>query len=111
MAGNPRPQKAPSAFDRVERLVGAPLEDIVRTRRFADAAILVVKAQNAGSGLVERGTRFVWHLVNLPTRSDVAKLGRQISVLEEQLRLLSADEQPAPSRPAAQRRRRDRSDS
>lgn len=97
------------AFDRTERTVGRPLERLVTTRRFNDALVVTVRLQGALVGAFERQTRTVLHFWNMPARSDVRRLSRQVATLTGEVRTLSArlDEQqqrrrprPAPKTPA-----------
>jgi hypothetical protein len=74
------------AFDRAERLAGEPLEDAVQTRTFVDALVLSVRLHKALWRSVERGTRTAVHLVNLPARSDVDRLSRQVAAMRRELR-------------------------
>jgi hypothetical protein len=73
-------------FDRAERLAGEPLEDAVQTRTFVDALVLSLRVQKALWSSVERGTRTVVHLCNLPARSDVDRLSRQVAAMRNELR-------------------------
>ncbi len=78
------------AFDRVERAVGAPLEEVVQTRRFADVVVVSLRAHRLARRAFEQGTREVLHLWNLPARSDVERVNRQVAALRRELRELSA---------------------
>lgn len=94
-------QKPPwwRAFDKVERAVGEPLEEVVASRPYVDAMLTGMKAQRkvlgavgrAASGAVEK----VLHAVQIPTRSDVRRLNNQIVELATELRQLSADRDSA----------------
>lgn len=77
-------------FDRAERLVGRRLEDLVSTRTFNDLLVLAFRSQNAAYRLFERQTGAVLHLWNMPTRSDVGKLRRQVGALSADLRELAS---------------------
>ena len=77
------------SFDRAERLVGAPLEDFVHTRQFADAMVVAFKLQTGSRRVVESSTRTLLHLWNIPTRSDVMRVSRQIAVLENSVRSMA----------------------
>lgn len=77
------------SFDRAERLVGAPLEDAVRTRQFADAMVVAFRIQTGGRRIVEGSTRRFLHLWNIPTRSDVMRMSRQIASLENTVRSMA----------------------
>src|SRR5262245_36658787 len=77
------------AFDKVERRVGVPLEQLVATATFTEVLVRGFRWQLAVGRLVEHATRTAWHLVNLPTRSDLAWVSRQIASLENDVRMLS----------------------
>src|SRR5215212_10122094 len=74
------------AFDRVERPVGAALEDVARSPRFAQALGLTTRARAGVQHELERQTRRLWHAANLPAGSDVARLRRQLAALDRELR-------------------------
>ncbi|MDP9435207.1 MAG: hypothetical protein M3P93_08460 [Actinomycetota bacterium] len=86
-------EKAPKplwrrAFDATEQTVAPHLERGVQSSAFADAVAL---AQQGSAGVrkrVDGVTRGVWHLLNLPARSDVRRLRRQVSSLDREVRLL-----------------------
>jgi hypothetical protein len=75
-------------FNRAERLVGKPLEDLVATRRFNDLMVRALQVEHAAQQLMERQTRAAVHLLNLPARSDVTSLRRQIGALRSDIRQL-----------------------
>jgi hypothetical protein len=77
-------------FDRAERAVGRPLEDVVASRRFSDVLALGLRAEGALRGLFERQTRTVLHFWNMPARTDVARLNRQVATLTNEVRALAA---------------------
>jgi hypothetical protein len=74
------------AFDRVERPVGAALEDVARSPRFVQALGLTTRARAGVRGELERQTRRLWHAANLPAGSDVAHLRRPLAALDHELR-------------------------
>lgn len=76
------------AFSAVEGAVGPHVEAFVHGSKFSSAVVVVAKVKSGVSGIVERRTRDVWHLVNLPAGSDVAKLRHQIGDLDHEVRLL-----------------------
>jgi hypothetical protein len=76
-------------FDRVERIVGRPLERVVDTSRFAEVLVLAFRAQGVVGRLAERQTRAALHLCNIPSRSDVKRINRQLAVLANEIRRLS----------------------
>jgi len=77
-------------FDRAERLAGKPLEDAVQTTTFTDLVVLSFRAQRAMWHGVERGTRTALHLCNLPARTDVDRLSRNVAAMRHELRDMSA---------------------
>jgi hypothetical protein len=81
------------AFDRVERTVGKPLEDAVASRRYIDVIVLSMKLQIAVNRRIRRtiDKRIggMLNAINLPTRSDVRRLNKQITVLTGEVRALS----------------------
>ena len=78
------------AFDRAERTVGGPLEDAVGSRVVGDLIALGFRAEGALQGLFERQTSAVLHFWNMPARSDVARLNRQVAALTAEVRALAA---------------------
>lgn len=76
------------AFMAVEGALGPRVEEIVHGPVFSTAVVVVQKVQSGVSSAVERRTRRVWHLVNLPAGSDVRKLRNQIGDLDHEVRLL-----------------------
>ena len=76
------------AFMAVEGALGPRVEEIVHGPAFSTAVVVVQKVQSGVSSAVERRTRRVWHLVNLPAGSDVRKLRNQIGDLDHEVRLL-----------------------
>ena len=95
------------AFDRVERAVGGPLESVVAGQPFNDLMVLVFRAQGAMYDAFEHQTRAILHLWNLPARSDVTRLHRQVGALSAEVRALAErleeQQQQAESRAATGR--------
>ena len=95
------------AFDRVERAVGWPLESVVAGQPFNDLMVLVFRAQGAMYDAFEHQTRAILHLWNLPARSDVTRLHRQVGALSAEVRALAErleeQQQQAESRAATGR--------
>ena len=58
--------------------------EFVHGPKFSTAVVIVKKVQSGVSGVVERRTRRVWHLVNLPAGSDVRKNRNQIGDLDHE---------------------------
>jgi hypothetical protein len=76
-------------FDKAEEVVAPRLEEAVRGDTFLDALGLAARARARLSHGVERRSRWVWHLMNLPAGSDVTHLRRQIAELDRELRRVS----------------------
>ena len=88
-----RPPSLRTVFDKVERAVGAPLEDAVASPRYGKAVSFWVNGPKAVTrrvrGTVDDKLAGVLHALNLPTRGDVTRLGRQLAVLTAEVRALS----------------------
>jgi len=88
-------------FDRVERPLGGALEEVAGSGAFAQALNVTLRARAAARAQLERRTRRVWHLANLPAGSDVKRLHRQVVELDREVRRLRQ------ALEAAERRRED----
>ncbi|HSP39107.1 MAG TPA: hypothetical protein VLR26_15295 [Frankiaceae bacterium] len=77
------------AYDAVDTRVAPPLESLVQTKRFAQVLSLGLRAQNEAWRAVERRSRQLWHLVNLPAGSDVTRLREQVVTLDRRVRELT----------------------
>jgi hypothetical protein len=77
-------------FDLAERAVGKRLEDLVSTRTFSDALVLVFRGQNVVYGVFERQTRATLHFWNMPARTDIGKLRRQVGELTAEVQRVAA---------------------
>ncbi|HEY1973550.1 MAG TPA: hypothetical protein VGH89_36750 [Pseudonocardia sp.] len=81
------------AFDRIERAVGAPLEEAAASRRYIDLIVFWKNGPLAVNRkifeLIDDQLGRVLHMLNLPTREDVNQLSDQLSVLVAELRNLS----------------------
>ena len=94
------------AFNAVEGVVGSRVEELVHGERFTSAVVLLHKVKGGVSGIVERRSRGVWHLVNLPAGSDVRRLRTQVGDLDHEVRQLrGALEREARLRARTSRRR------
>jgi hypothetical protein len=76
------------AFTAVEGTVGPRIEGFVHGKKFSTTVVVIQKVKAGVSGAVERRTRGVWHLVNLPASTDVRKLRNQIGDLDHEVRAL-----------------------
>jgi hypothetical protein len=90
--GKPPPPSPPlwrQAFDAAERAVTPRAENLVRTPYFSVGAALARRAQTAAGRSVQGLTARAWHLVNLPTGSDISRLRAQIGSLDREVRRLT----------------------
>lgn len=78
------------AFDRAERVIGKPLEDVVESSRFADVFLANKRLRRTARAVLDRPTGAFLHFVNIPARSDVRRVNRQLAGLTEEVRSLSA---------------------
>ena len=76
------------AFDAVERRVAGPAERTVRTDAFNDVVTVAIRSRRALQRAVERRTRRLLHLANLPAATDVKRLSEQTAQLHRELRAL-----------------------
>jgi hypothetical protein len=76
------------AFDAVDRRVAAPLEAGTRSDAFGDAVALSVKLRRRVQRELEKRSRRVLHLANLPTATDVRRLSEQVAALRREVREL-----------------------
>ena len=76
-------------YDSAERTVGPRLESVVRTEHFARGAALAGWAQATARTQVAALSARVWHSVNLPTGTDVARLRAQVGALDREVRRLA----------------------
>jgi hypothetical protein len=76
-------------YDGLERAVAPPLERLVRTSEFADAAAWATRAQAMLIEQVNGAAARVWHLMNLPAGTDVQRLRVQIGALDREVRRLA----------------------
>jgi outer membrane murein-binding lipoprotein Lpp len=97
-------------FDNVERKIGEPLEDAAGSSTYVDVIVRGMKLQRAVGGAVGRvaggAVNAVLRVANLPTRNDIAKLSRQVTVLTGEVRQLKTDRlSPTATPQSAQRTR------
>jgi len=76
-------------YDTAERAVAPRLESVVRTEHFARGAALTEWAQATARARVEALSARVWHLMNLPASTDIARLRTQVGALDREVRRLS----------------------
>lgn len=75
-------------LDAVDRRVAGPVEGAARSDAFGDALTLALRLQGRTQRMVEKRTRRVLHLVNLPTATDVRRLSEQVAALVREVREL-----------------------
>lgn len=76
------------AFDTAEQAAAPHLERGVQSGAFTDVVVLAQRARTGVYRKLERDSRRVWHLLNLPAGSDVRRLRRQVASLDREVRLL-----------------------
>lgn len=94
-------------FDSAERAITPRAEGLVRTSEFSKGAALAARARAAGRAQVAGISSRVWHAVNLPAGTDIARLRAQVGALDRELRRLrmqleldgGSDDARAPSDP------------
>ena len=79
------------AFDAVDRRIAGPVEGAVKTDTFSDAVAIGVRLQRRAQKEIERRTRRVLHLVNVPAATDVKRVSEQIAALQRQVRALQRE--------------------
>lgn len=85
MAGKPLWRQA---FDAVDRRVSGPVEAGARSDAFTDVVTVGWRLGRRMQREVERRTRHVLHMANLPTATDVRRLSEQVSALRREIREL-----------------------
>lgn len=93
------------AFDRAERTIGRPLEDLVASPRFMDVALFRQRARRVVVGALERPAEVILHLLSLPARGDIRRLSHQVAALANEVHEVAAgiDELRTPPAPANDR--------
>ena len=81
-------------FDKVERTIGRPLEDVATSQRFVDVTVTGLKVRRAVTGqagrLVGGVVNKILRTANIATRDDVKRLNGQLAVLASEVRANSA---------------------
>jgi polyhydroxyalkanoate synthesis regulator phasin len=85
MAGKPLWRQA---FDAVDSRVSGPVEAGARSDAFTDVLTVGWRISRRAQQEIERRTRRVLHMANLPTATDVRRLSEQVSALQRELREL-----------------------
>ncbi|MBS2937963.1 hypothetical protein KDN32_09445 [Nocardioides sp. J2M5] len=76
-------------YDVAERAVAPHAERWVRSGEYAQVTAAALGVRRRIGRVLDSVATTGWHLVNLPARSDVQKLRRQIGALDRDLRRLS----------------------
>jgi polyhydroxyalkanoate synthesis regulator phasin len=76
------------AFDAVESRAAGPVEAGAHSDLFGDLLTLNVRLARRTQREVERRTRRLLHMANLPTATDVRRLSEQVASLQRELREL-----------------------
>jgi hypothetical protein len=76
-------------YDAVDSRIAPPLESAVQTQQFATVLSTALRLQGETRRFIERRSRRVWHLMNLPAGSDVTRLREQVVTLDRRVRELS----------------------
>ena len=76
-------------YDNAERTVAPRLESVVQTEHFARATALAGWAQATARAQAAALSARVWHLVNLPSGTDITRLRTQIGALDREVRRLT----------------------
>lgn len=87
------------AFDKAERTIGEPLEELVASRGFTETLVklngLRRAINSAVLGAAGGAVESALHVAQIPTRSDVRRLNRQLVELATEVRTLSEKLQEA----------------
>ena len=74
------------AFDAVDRRVAGPVEAGAHSDVFGDVVTVGWRLSRRVQREVERRSRRVLHMANLPTATDVRRLSEQVAALQRELR-------------------------
>jgi hypothetical protein len=89
MAGGPPLWRR--AYDGVEKPLGDALAAGARSAAFGDIMALSVRVPRRVQQEIERRTRHVLHVANLPTATDVRRLTSQVADLQREVRSLARE--------------------
>jgi hypothetical protein len=76
-------------YDTAERAVAPCLESVVRSEHFARGTALAGWAQATARAQAAALSAGMWHLVNLPAGTDIARLRTQVGALDREVRRLT----------------------
>jgi len=95
------------AFDRVERVIGRPLEDAAESDTYVNVMVTGRRVQRAITGTAAHAVGGVVGTVlraaNVPTRSDLRRVSRQLTTLTGEVRALAAAQEHSAPHAAATR--------
>lgn len=79
-------------FDRVERAVGSPLENVAASTRFVEVMAVGMKVRRVAGGTVRQvvggvTSKVLW-AVDAPTREDVRRINGELASLASEVRAL-----------------------
>jgi hypothetical protein len=85
-----RPRKPPGpawrrAYNAVEHNVTAPMVTVTGSEVFADSLAVIARARATYLRMIERRSRQLLHLWNLPAASDLRRLHEQVAALQRQI--------------------------
>lgn len=87
------------AFDRVERAIGKPLEEAADSNAYVNVMVMGMRVQRVVAGSAARAVGgavgSVLRVANIPTRSDIRGLSRQMTTLTGEVRALAAAQEQA----------------
>jgi hypothetical protein len=78
-------------YDAIDTTLAPRMTTLVHSSQFASATAAAAATRRRVGGQVDAITALVLHLLNLPARSDIDRLRRQIGMLDREVRRLSAD--------------------
>jgi hypothetical protein len=77
------------AYDTFERNVSPRVEAIVHSDGFATVTAVLASTSDVAGTQVDTVTTRLWHLMNLPARTDVQRLRKQVGALDREVRRLT----------------------
>lgn len=77
------------AYDAAERSVAPRVDALVHTVEFADLTAVIARVRRLVGSQVNGVSARLWHVMNLPAGTDVARLRMQVGALDRQVRLLA----------------------
>jgi hypothetical protein len=81
-------------YDGVEKPIGDALAAGARSGAFGDVQAIAVRVPRRLRNEIERRTRHLLHIANLPTATDVRRLTEQVTDLQRELRAVRRQVEP-----------------